>query len=67
LQTWNLTLTDYILVSQDRAQVEHYTRQTDGKWSYCRTTGLDSGVESPSIQCTLKLADVYDRITFAEP
>jgi Uma2 family endonuclease len=33
LQTWNPTLSDYVLVSQDRAQVEHFTRQPDGDWS----------------------------------
>jgi Uma2 family endonuclease len=61
-QTWNPSLTDYVLVSQDRAQVEHFTRQPDGTWSYRRTTGLDASVVSASIHCTLKLADVYERV-----
>src|SRR5579862_826762 len=29
-QTWNPTLTDYLLVSQDSPQVEHFVRQKDG-------------------------------------
>lgn len=66
LQTWNPTLTDYILVSQDRPQVEHYTRQPDGTWSYRLTTGLAASIAIPSIHCTLKLADAYDRVVFAE-
>jgi Uma2 family endonuclease len=66
LQTWNPTLTDYVLVSQSRPQLEHYTRQADGSWSYRRTIGLDAGVAIASIQCALKLADVYDRVVFAE-
>jgi Uma2 family endonuclease len=66
LQTWNPTLTDYVLISQDRPQVEHYTRQADGSWSYRRTTGLDASVVIASISCTLRLAEVYERITFAE-
>jgi len=66
LQTWNPTLTDYILISQDQPQIEHYTRQADGTWSYRRTTGLDAVVAIPSIQCSLKLADVYDRVVFPE-
>lgn len=66
LQTWNPTLTDYILVSQDRPQLEHYTRQPDGTWSYRLTTGLAAGIDIPSIHCTLKLADVYDRVVFVE-
>ncbi len=61
-QTWNPTLTDYILVAQDRPQLEHYTRQSDGSWSYRLTTGVDASVVIASISCTLKLADVYDRV-----
>jgi Uma2 family endonuclease len=66
MQTWNPALTDYVLVSQDRPQVEHFTRQADGSWSYRMTTGLDARVVIASIQCTLKLADVYERVGFAE-
>jgi Uma2 family endonuclease len=64
MQTWNPGLTDYLLVAQDRPQVEHFTRQADGTWSYRLTTGLDASVGIPSVGCTLKLADAYDRVTF---
>jgi Uma2 family endonuclease len=63
-QSWNPTLTDYLLIPQDKAQIEHYTRQADGSWQYRRTIGLDAIVEIPSIGCTLKLAEVYDRVNF---
>ena len=66
LQTWNPSLTDYVLVSQDRPQIEHFTRQPDGSWSMRLTTDLEASVEIPSIQCTLKLADVYRRVSFPE-
>lgn len=62
-QTWNPSLTDYILVSQDRAQVEHFARQPDGSWSYRRTTGLAAEVVIASIKCTLQLAALYERVT----
>lgn len=65
-QIWNPTLSDYVLVSQDRPQIEHYHREKDGHWSYQLYTGLDAEVAIPSIHCTLRLADVYDRIRFAE-
>ncbi len=65
-QTWNPTLTDYLLVSQDRAQIEHYTRQSDGTWSYRRTTGLEASVVIASIGCALRLADVYERVVLPE-
>jgi Uma2 family endonuclease len=64
-QTWNPTLSDYLLVAQNQPQIEHYRRQADGSWSYQRHIGLDASVPISSIDCTLKLADVYDRITFA--
>jgi Uma2 family endonuclease len=66
LQTWNPSLTDFVLVSQDRPQVEHYWRQADGSWSYRLTTGLEASVAITSIACTLPLADVYERVAFGE-
>ena len=66
-ERWNPTLTDYILVRQDRPLVEHYTRQPDGKWLLARAPGMDSSVDIPSIGCVLKSADVYDRIAFPAP
>jgi Uma2 family endonuclease len=65
-QTWNPTLQDYLLVSQDKPQIEHFARQADGSWSYHLHAGLEVSVLIPSINCTLKLADVYDRVRFAE-
>jgi Uma2 family endonuclease len=65
-QMYNPTLTDYLLVSQDRPQVEHYSRLDDDAWCYRRHTGLNAVVKIPSIHCKLKLADVYDRINFSD-
>ena len=53
-----------MLVSQDLAQIEHYGRKKNGEWSYRLYTGLKASFKIPSIGCTLKLADVYERITF---
>ncbi len=65
-QTWNASLGDYLLISQDQPRVEHYTRQADGSWIYRCTVGLDAIVAIPSVACTLKLADIYDRIDFPQ-
>jgi len=65
-QSWNATLSDYLLISQDQPRVEHYTRQPDGTWIYRHIVGLDAAIAISSIGCTLKLADIYDRITFAQ-
>lgn len=63
---WNPTLMEYMLVSQDRPQIEQFQRQADGSWSCQRQTGLDTSLAIPSIQVSLQLADVYDRVVFAE-
>jgi Uma2 family endonuclease len=63
-QDYNPTLTDYILVSQDRARIEQYQRQKDGAWKYTRFDGLKAVVKIDSIKCKLKSAEVYKRIKF---
>ncbi len=61
---WNPTLTDYLLVSQDRPRIEHFSRLADGSWRFTSADGLASAVEIPAIGCVLGLADVYDRVPF---
>lgn len=61
----NPTLTDYILVAQDRPYIEHHRRKADGTWSVRKIAGLDASFRIASIGCTLALADVYDRVTFS--
>jgi Uma2 family endonuclease len=63
-QKYNPTLTDYILVSQDHAQMEHYHREKNGKWSYERHEGLKAVVTIKSIKCRLKAAGVYRHVKF---
>jgi len=59
------SLTDYLLVSQDNASIEQRTRQPDNKWLLSIYQGLDSVVPIPSIDCELPLAEVYERIEWA--
>ena len=65
-QTCNPSLSDYVLVSQDKPQMEHFEKQPNGVWTYHLYQGLDVTVGIASIGCTLKLADVYDRVIFPE-
>src|SRR5262245_25009624 len=46
-QEHNPTLQDYVLVSQDKPQIEHFSKQADGKWSYERHVGLASELRIP--------------------
>lgn len=60
------TLTDYILIAQDEARVEHFIRQSDGGWLLYIIRGLESKLSIPSIDCTISLAGLYDKIKFSE-
>jgi Uma2 family endonuclease len=61
------SLSDYLLVAQDQPLIEHYQRQPDGRWLYSATHGLEAEVEIANIGCMLRLAEVYERVDFAEP
>ncbi|HEX8266286.1 MAG TPA: Uma2 family endonuclease [Pyrinomonadaceae bacterium] len=61
---WNPTLTDYVLVSQDKPLVEHYIRQTDGGWTLYRYSGLAADFTVETLNCRFKLADIFDRVEF---
>ena len=58
------SLKQYLLVTQDRAHVELYTRQADGRWVFSEATGLDQSMEMESIGCRLALKDLYDKVDF---
>lgn len=51
------TLTDYLLVAQDEARVQLYTRHDD-HWDYRDLSGLSSAVHLPSVEATLALSDI---------
>ncbi len=57
------SLKEYVLVSQDHAHIERFSHQ-DGKWVLSEATGLDAALELPSVDCQLKLADVYAKVEF---
>lgn len=63
---WNPTLIDYILVSQNVPRVEHYIKQENGSWVLREYHGLDKSFTIESIEVTLNLAEIYDRIEFEE-
>lgn len=59
------TLTDYILVAQEYPHVDHYTRRPDG-WLLRTASEPDDALEIANINCTLRLAHVYERVEFPE-
>jgi len=62
------SLTDYVLITQNTPLVEHYVRQPNDQWILSDCRGLDAAVTIASIDCTLPLADIYDKVEFdADP
>ena len=54
------TITDIILVSQDRDRVEHFSRsEKPGKWKSTVHTALSDVIELASIGCQVVLSDIY--------
>ncbi|MGC1275795.1 MAG: Uma2 family endonuclease [Planctomycetaceae bacterium] len=54
------SLTDYLIVFQDRMRVEHYSRMTADEWRLVTHDG-DDAIPLESLGCELRLADVYRR------
>jgi Uma2 family endonuclease len=56
---WRLaSLTDYVLVAQDRVRVEHFTRQGAG-WFLTAFDTLEATVRLAALSATLPLAAIY--------
>lgn len=60
----NETLTDYILVSQDKPFVEHFSNQVNGSWVYRSFNSLSDEFDIETVGCSLSLAEIYDRVEF---
>ncbi len=56
------SLREYILVRQDRAGVEKFTKNADGFWVLSEANGPDGLLELTSIGVTLKLAEMYEGV-----
>jgi Uma2 family endonuclease len=55
------------LVSQDQPRIEQFVRQANNDWLLHEATELDQAIRLPSIECELKLAEVYANIEFPQP
>lgn len=57
------SLREYILISQDRPNVEQFVRHDD-LWTLKEIIGLDASLSIQTLGCTIALADIYDRVAF---
>lgn len=56
------SLREYVLVSQNRIQVERFSRQENGQWDAVKYVSLDDSFDLPAIGCRVSLRDVYDKV-----
>jgi Uma2 family endonuclease len=59
------SLSDYVLVSQDKPRVEHFARHPDNPslWAFTEVSGFDGVLRLASIGCEVSLSDIYDRVS----
>ncbi|MGH8479972.1 MAG: Uma2 family endonuclease [Gammaproteobacteria bacterium] len=53
---------EYLLVSQDQARIERYVRRGD-HWLMTEAVGLDGSMVLETVECTLALREVYDKVS----
>jgi Uma2 family endonuclease len=58
------SLTDYVLISQDKPLVEHFSKQPDNSWQSVVIQGLDAGILISSIDVKFSLSELYENISF---
>ena len=58
------SLKQYVLIAQDRTSVESFTKSPEGNWVLSATNEMLQSHWLEPIQCSLALADVYDKVKF---
>lgn len=58
----NETLTDYVLIAQETALVEHYRKAENGLWVYENYTELSDILRFEEIDLEILLERIYDRV-----
>lgn len=58
------SLQEYLLIAQDSYRVEQYIRQANDQWLLTDISRADATLTLPSIECTLLVADIYEKVAF---
>jgi Uma2 family endonuclease len=56
------SLQDYIVIFPGQVLVEHYHREDDGNWIKRTYRTLTDNLSLPEVNCSLAIADIYDRV-----
>jgi Uma2 family endonuclease len=59
------SLAEYVLVRQDRVEVEVFSKLSEGQWSSILYDELADSFHLRSVNCRLTLAEIYEKVTFA--
>ena len=59
------TLKDYVLISQDRPHVEHYSKKENAGWGKSEIEGLDAILKLDSIESEIALVELYELVEFS--
>jgi Uma2 family endonuclease len=58
------SLLEYILIAQDKPHVEQFVKQADKRWLLSETNNVSDTIYLPSIDCSLALVEIYDKVKF---
>jgi Uma2 family endonuclease len=56
------SLQEYLLISPDRCHLEHYRRVEPFQWLLTETDEIEATLTLPSVNCTLNLTEVYEKV-----
>ena len=59
------SLTDYVLIHQDNAFIEHHSKLDDGHWAFNAYEGFGESLRLPSVGLEISLSEIYDRVDLA--
>ncbi|GAC1401805.1 MAG: Uma2 family endonuclease [Pyrinomonadaceae bacterium] len=58
---------EYLLVAQHRPHVAQFVKQSDGVWLHREFNDLQDDVRIESLDCELRLSEIYQNVTFPPP
>ncbi len=60
------SLREYILIEQDKYQVESFFQKDNNVWQISRTTGVDSILKVSSLDIDISMSDLYENIDLSK-
>lgn len=57
------TLSEYVLVAQDKLRVEHYSRDGE-RWVLTEISDPEGALSLPAVGCEIPLREIYERVEF---